>query len=79
MHIPYVSHGGKTIRDVKGIRSRENAFGNTMAGTDDKVIRLQIEFFDGRGKKGKVISIKSRCHRKALNERGLDLHPLDDS
>jgi hypothetical protein len=78
MHIPHVSHWSEAVRDIKRIGHGKDSFSNAMTGANHKVISFEIKLFNGCGEKREVISIIFRSHWKPLNERGLDIHPLDN-
>jgi hypothetical protein len=78
MHIPDISHGSKTVTDMKRIRHGQNPLGNAMAGADHKVIAFKIKLFDSHGKEREIGSVIFRNTRNPLKERGSDLHFLDD-
>jgi hypothetical protein len=49
-----------------------------VACADDQVISFEIKLLDGRGKTGEIRSVVGRCLWEMLNERGVDIHSLNN-
>ena len=54
IHVPGISHRGKSVRDVESIRRWNNTFGHAMAAAQDEVVSLQVETLHRHWKEGEV-------------------------